>query len=232
MEATYNPNENGTIILTHCLHYSFLQFQEATNTKIPLIWHRRTHGEAVKRKAPLSVSCAFEVGAHLDTLVVQPKFTWSPTYEPHLPRRKIQLSGTEPDSIELLSIIRVVKPTHLNRNLYPFARLDRTCCITTNDEDFPYLVFEAPSARERDWLVNALKMIVARLASIIIVRDEAMLLEFFTPYAALMHLNDDAHSSSSQHHMQEEHTMETAATSPKPPLDSNGDLQLVSYGRN
>jgi hypothetical protein len=157
--------------------------------------------------------------------VVQPKFTWSPSYEPHLPRRRIQLSGTEPDAIELLSIIRVVTPTHLNRNLYPFARLDRTCCITTNNEAFPYLVFEAPSTRERDWLVHALKMIVARLASIIIVRDETMLLEFFTPYAALMHLDDDTAS-----HAQEYKT-EQQAGSEQPPLDSNGDLQLVSYGR-
>lgn len=190
------------------------------------MWHRRTKGEdTIQRKAPISVNCAFEVGAHLDNLVVQPKFTWSPTYEPHLPQRRIQLSGAEPDSIELLSIIRVVKPTHLNRNLYPYARLDRTCCITTNDEEFPYLVFEAPSTRERDWLVNAMKMIVARLASIIIVRDEAMLLEFFTPYAALMHLEPPPKSSSKTQSTQKDDD-ETAA----PALDPNGELQLVSYG--
>jgi len=177
--------------------------------------------DAVKRKPPLSVSCAFEVGAHLDNLVVQPKFTWRPSYEPDLHRRKIKLSGAEPDSIELLSIIRVVKPTQLNRNLYPFARLDRTCCITTNDEKFSYLVFEAPSVRERDWLVNAMKMIVARLASIIIVRDEAMLLEFFTPYAALMHLDVPA---------PKDEAIEKDGESSKPALDTNGELQLVSYG--
>lgn len=153
---------------------------------------------------------------------MQPKFTWSQTFEPHLPRRKIQLSGREPDAIELLSIIRVVKPTKLNRNLYPFARLDRTCCITTNDEEFPYLVFEAASTRERDWLVNAMKMIVARLASIIIVRDEAMLLEFFTPYAALMHLDTQLPAQGPQR--------EEPVSSSNPSLDSNGELQLVSYG--
>ena len=138
----------------------------------------------------MAVTCTFEVGAHLDQVVVQPKFTWCPTHEPHLDQHKIRLSGGEPHSIELLSIIRVIQPRSLNRELYPFARLDRTLCITTNDESFEYLVLEAESPRARDWLVNALKMIVARLASIIIVRDEAMLLEFFTPFAGLMHMEE------------------------------------------
>eukprot|EP00934_Nitzschia_sp_Nitz4_P003319 Nitzschia sp. Nitz4//scaffold159_size51929//6639//8448//NITZ4_006872-RA/size51929-augustus-gene-0.74-mRNA-1//1//CDS//3329537553//3309//frame0 len=167
--------------------------QEATNTKIPLVWHRRTRADdsLTKMNPPAAVTGTFEVGAHLDSVVVQPKFTWSPCYEPNLDNRRIRLSGAEPHSIELLSIIRVVKPTSLNRRLYPFARLDRTCCITTNDENFPYLVFEAPTTQERDWMVKALKMIVARLASIIIVRDESLLLEFFTPYAALMHMEQN-----------------------------------------
>jgi hypothetical protein len=194
--------------------------KEATNTKIPLVWHRRTRGNhTAKTKSPMAVSCAFEVGAHLDNLVVQPKFTWRPAFEPHLPKRKIRLSGTEPDSIELLSIIRVVKPTELNRELYPFARLDRTCCITTNDEEFPYLVFEAKSTRERDWLVNALKIVVARLASIIIVRDEAMLLEFFTPYAALMHMDTPAMGTSRTCDQDDD----------LPSLETNGELQLLTY---
>ncbi len=187
-----------------------------------MVWHRRTKGtDTIKSKAPIAVACAFEVGAHLDNLVVQPKFTWSPTFEPNLLQRKIRLSGTEPDSIELLSIIRVVKPRELNRNLYPFARLERTCCITTNDEDYPYLVFEAQSTRERDWLVNALKIVVARLASIIIVRDESMLLEFFTPYAALMHLEAPVTTN----------TYSSEKDDSVPSFEANGELQLFSYGR-
>jgi hypothetical protein len=171
-------------------------------------------------RAPLAVTGAFEVGAHLDNLVVQPKFTWSPAHEPNLDNRRINLSGGEPDSIELLSVIRVVKPTKLNRRVYPFARLDRTCCITTNDERFPYLVFEAPSPQERDWLVTALKMIVARLASIIIVRDEAMLLEFFSPYAALVELQDEEPMDSEEEFEQREDGSL---------LDPNGESHVLSY---
>jgi hypothetical protein len=155
----------------------------------------------------MAVHGVFEVGAHLEHMVVQPKFTWSPIIQPFLQdKRRIVLNESQPNSVELLSIIRVNKPTGattstirvddnsctIDRNLYPFARLDRTVCITTNDVQHPHLVLEAPSPAERDWLVVALKLIVARLASIIIVRDEEMLLEFFSPYSALMQLEADA----------------------------------------
>ena len=101
------------------------------------------------------------------------------------------LSESAPHSVELLSIIRVNKPACLDRTKYPFCRLDRTLCITTNDTDHPFVVLEASSPSERDRLVTALKLIVARLASIIIVRNEEMLMEFFSPYSALLHLDDE-----------------------------------------
>ncbi len=229
-------------------------YQEATNTKIPLIWHRRSSSTTrecittastapiLRPPPPMAVTCTFEVGAHLDQVVVQPKFTWCPTHEPHLDQRKIRLSGGEPHSIELLSIIRVVSPKVLNRAVYPFARLDRTLCITTNDESFEHLVLEAESTRARDWLVNALKMIVARLASIIIVRDEAMLLEFFTPFAGLMHLEEqqeaEADAAQNSHRMDvydypdddddEEFDDRNEKPSPVSTFASNGEPQLVS----
>lgn len=137
----------------------------------------------------MAVSAWFELGAHLDHTVVQPKFVWSPTYETNLSKRRVQISGGAPNMLELLSIIRVVAPRQLDRTKYPFARLDRSMCVSTN-EDMMF-VFEAPSAEERDSLVDAMKMLVARLASIIIVRDEMMLMEFFSPFAGLQSLLDD-----------------------------------------
>jgi hypothetical protein len=152
--------------------------------------------------APVACHAVFELGAHLETMVVQPKFSWSPVLQPNLAEdRKILLSGSQPHTVELLTIIRVNTPTPRtspsfqagtwDRSQYPFCRLDRTFCVTTNDVTYPFLVFEATSPRERDWLVMALKFIVARLASIIIVRDEDMLMEFFSPYSALLQLEDD-----------------------------------------
>lgn len=193
--------------------FTKVHVQELSNVRFPLVWHRRaaskkgcvdSNGNAPSSKTPCPVAChgVFEVGAHLDHMVVQPKFTWSPVLQPNLEEnRKILLSGSQPHSVELLSIIRVVAPTPdqkpsltgsgWDRSLYPFCRLDRTVCVTTNDLNYPFLVFEARSTSERDWLGVALKLIVARLASIIIVRDEDMLLEFFSPYSALLQLEDD-----------------------------------------
>jgi hypothetical protein len=199
--------------------------QELSNVRFPLIWHPpygKKHTKPGKPPVPTStpspLAChgVFEVGAHLEHTVVQPKFTWSPVLQPNLEDdRKILLSGSQPHSVELLSIIRVNTPTPTtrasltgsgwDRNLYPFCRLDRTLCVTTNDLTHPYLVFEARSQSERDWLAMALKLIVARLASIIIVRDEDMLLEFFSPYSALLQLEDDEES--------DEETEEVAAAS-------------------
>jgi len=149
---------------------------------------------------PISVHGAFEVGAHLEHMVVQPKFTWTPNTQPHRITRdpdanhhELFLSGSAPPQVELLSIIRVNKAVakQLDRNLYPYARVDRTCIVSTNDANHPTIVLEARSTQERDWLVFSLKLIVARLASIIITRDEDMLHEFFSPYSALMRLEEE-----------------------------------------
>jgi len=114
--------------------------------------------------------------------------------------RELFLSGSAPPQVELLSIIRVNKAsstTDLDKNLYPYARSDRTCIVSTNDTQHPTIVLEARSSQERDWLVFSLKLIVARLASIIITRDEDMLHEFFSPYSALMQLEADEEGFSS-----------------------------------
>lgn len=157
-------------------HTLELDFQIATNGRTNLTWHGQT-------AHPTSIVLHFEVGTHLDHIVVQPKLIWSPAYEPDLESKKVRLSCGEPDHLELLSIIRVRKLSESDRKLYPFARINNACCITTTD--LKQYVFEADSTERRDWLMDSIKLVVARLASIIIVRDEEMLLEFFSPYAGL-----------------------------------------------
>eukprot|EP00535_Pseudo-nitzschia_heimii_P004323 CAMPEP_0197194382 /NCGR_PEP_ID=MMETSP1423-20130617/29144_1 /TAXON_ID=476441 /ORGANISM="Pseudo-nitzschia heimii, Strain UNC1101" /LENGTH=1018 /DNA_ID=CAMNT_0042647799 /DNA_START=339 /DNA_END=3395 /DNA_ORIENTATION=+ len=154
---------------------------------------------------PIGVHGTFEVGSHLEHMVVQPKFTWTPQAQPHriegeanANHHELFLNGSAPPQIELLSIIRVIKatPTQLDRKLYPYARCDKTCVVYTNDTNYPTIVLEARTTQERDWLVFSLKLIVARLASIIITRDEDMLHEFFSPYSALMQLEEEEESAS------------------------------------
>jgi hypothetical protein len=227
--------------------------QELSNVRFPMVWHPPTNTKKTApgmadrvsmTPSPVAVHGVFEVGAHLDNMVVQPKFTWSPVLQPNLEEgRKILLSGSQPHSVELLSIIRVNKPSPTtapsitgsgwDRSRYPFCRLDRTLCVTTNDLAHPYLVFEARSPSERDWLVVALKLIVARLASIIIVRDEDMLLEFFSPYSALMELEDDEDECCDRrrHHHDGGHDRHHGDATPNRKVSPRTALESINVGK-
>lgn len=208
-----------------------------------LIWHRYTGPEDSSDtdglRAPLAVAATFEVGTHLDQKVVQPKLSWTAVNKN---KDQKKMSQVDSDWIELLSIIRVITPQKLNRKYYPFARTDRTLCIVANDDRNPYLVFEAESSSQRDWLVTALKMTVARLASIIIVKDESMLMEFFSPYAALMSLKDQGHEES-EHDKEDDILVQVNAQEDAGPtrdeessdeveenvdLDTNGEMSLIN----
>lgn len=122
------------------------------------------------------------MGSRLYNRVIQPKFMWRESYQPNLLNHKrLGLSGKSPHSLDLLNMIRILKPSTLDRTMYPFAKTDHTFTILSHtNENF---VFEAASMEERDWLVHGLKLVVARLASMIIVGDEHMFVEFFSQWA-------------------------------------------------
>jgi hypothetical protein len=158
--------------------------KELTTDKVNLVWHPSPDGSSLKgsSKSPVSVRGWFEMGSRLYNRVIQPKFMWRENYQPNLLNHKrLGLSGKSPHSLDLLNMIRILKPTTLDRTMYPFAKIDRTFTILSHtNENF---VFEAASTEERDWLVHGLKLVVARLASMIIVGDEHMFVEFFSPWA-------------------------------------------------
>ena len=132
--------------------------------------------------SPVSVEGWFEMGSRLYNAVIQPKFMWHETYQPNLLNHKrLGMSCRVPHSLDLLNIIRILKPTSLDRYVYPFAKLDRTFTILSHTNE--QFVFEASNTEERDWLVHGLKLVVARLASMIIVGDDHMFVEFFSPWA-------------------------------------------------
>ena len=132
-------------------------------------------------KSPVSVQGWFEMGSRLQSKVVHPKFMWRETYQPELNHRKLGMSCRTPNSIDLLSIVRVLKPETLDRDKYPFAKINSSFSILSNSNDRH--LFEAASPKDRDWFVHGLKLVVARLASMIIVGDEHMFVEFFSPWA-------------------------------------------------
>ena len=77
-------------------------------------------------------------------------------------------------------MVRILKPTELDRITVPYAKLDHSFTIKSSNGDMN--LFEAKSTRERDWFVHGLKLTVARLASMIIVGDDQMFFEFFSPW--------------------------------------------------
>lgn len=178
-----NFADNGRRELTFLLFVvPFLQ--ELTTDKVSLVWHPSPDPETLgSSKSPVSVRGWFEMGSRLYNRVIQPKFMWRECYQPDLLNHKrLGLSGKSPHSLDLLNMIRILKPTTLDRTMYPFAKLDHTFSILSHTNE--NYVFEAPSSEERDWLVHGLKLVVARLASMIIVGDEHMFVEFFSPWAS------------------------------------------------
>lgn len=157
--------------------------------KVTLVWHRSNSDEkdgkeydqgVIKSKSPTLVEGWLEMGSRLQSKVVHPKFMWRELYQPALIHRRLSKSCRTPESIDLLSIVRILKPEGFNREEYPFAKTNCSFSIFTHSNERH--VFEASSPEVRDWFAYGLKLVVARLASMIIVGDTQMFVEFFSPW--------------------------------------------------
>ena len=85
-----------------------------------------------------------------------------------------------PDGIELLDIVRILKLHQWsNRLSHSFVKLSHSFSILTNTGE-EYL-FELASEEERNKFVFSFKLLIARLASKIIVGDKDVFEEFFSP---------------------------------------------------
>ncbi len=82
-----------------------------------------------------------------------------------------------PESVELLNIVRIIAPGGIDRANHPFAKTNCTFKICTNTSEEH--TFEAASEEERNRIVYAIKLVIARLASKIIVGDKDVFDEFF-----------------------------------------------------
>jgi len=162
--------------------------EELTNGFISLIWHpgRKQSAQSFTNPTPLHAQAWFEMGTCLKSTLVQPKFMWRGAY--HRPNdddssnsnRNIQGPAFQtPHFVELLNIVRVIAPKSLDRNIHPFCRLTHAFTVSTS-QDESYL-FEAATEEERNRFVLGLKLVVARLASKIIVGDKGVFNDFFTP---------------------------------------------------
>lgn len=124
-----------------------------------------------------------EMGSLLSQTIIHPKFMWKAAYEPNLFRRKI--NAVSPNSIDLLDIIGIYPVDGVDRHEHPFARPWCSFKIVTVSDR--YFLFEAENKMIRDKIVFGLKLIVARLASKVLMAGEVAEEEFFSPGGRQVH---------------------------------------------
>lgn len=164
-----------------------------------------------KLKRPIRSRGWIEMGSILPNIIIHPKFMWKAAYEPNLYRKKI--NEVSPFSIDLLDIVGIhsfhnknnntsyynnsSSSRIINREKYPFAQTYKCFKITTVSNQM--YVFEAPTVQLRDKLVTGLKLIVARLASKVLVAGEVAEEEFFSPVRKHVHdpwwMNDEEYDN-------------------------------------
>lgn len=154
---------------------------EATkNESLTLLWHpdlRKDDEDEAKSRAPTCVKLWVESGVYLvDGTFLLPKLTWLPRDESNLRKRKLNASDKNLGSLDLLDICRVRECEWIDRTVHPFAHTERSFVIQTQDTVY---LFEAQSKHERGRVVNGLKLVIARLASLLMLRDLRAVDEFF-----------------------------------------------------
>jgi len=143
---------------------------EFMNTRMTLIWHPAPD---TGNQSPQSITAWIELGQQLRKTIIQPKFMWRRS----LSNGRAALSNDDLHGIDLLDIARVLETSKVNRKIYPFAR--KSCSFSVETLEYSH-VFEASSEAERGYIVQAIKLIVARLGSKIILNDNTVFDEFFS----------------------------------------------------
>mmetsp|Transcript_22366 Transcript_22366/g.53009 ORF Transcript_22366/g.53009 Transcript_22366/m.53009 type:complete len:842 (+) Transcript_22366:487-3012(+) len=144
--------------------------------RMMLVWHQPD--------GPVAVYAWIELGSQLRSALIQPKLMWKPVHETEDERGALGITNhINLHSVDLLDISRILASTKVDRKRHPLAKSKCSLSIETFDHN---LLFEASCQQERDALVQGLKGLVARLASKIIVGDERVFDEYFTPFGAVV----------------------------------------------
>lgn len=153
--------------------------QATKNETFTLMWHPIQTSKSSTTGLPI-VTCVklwIEAGIYLvDGTFLLPKLTWLPVHEKHLHARILNTSKESPGKVDLLDICRVKECVSMDRDVFPFAHVDRSFIIQTQGTKF---LFETQSKQERGRIVNGLKLVIARLASLLMLRDLRAVDEFF-----------------------------------------------------
>jgi hypothetical protein len=84
--------------------------------------------------------------------------------------------------VDLLDICRVRPVEKIDRRLHPFAVTQKSFFIETQSDLF---LFQAQCETERDRIVYGLKLVIARLASLLMLRDIRAAEEFFGAFETM-----------------------------------------------
>ena len=144
-----------------------------------MIWHPDNGRNNFIPPTLVKVWC--EVGSDLDDTIIYPKFMWRTNFQPkNETSSKIRGLNRTVESVELLNIGRVISPLSIDRTIFPYASPRKSLIIhTCTGEKF---LFEAANEEERNHIANGIKLTVARLVSKIMLGDETVFEEFFSPF--------------------------------------------------
>jgi hypothetical protein len=149
------------------------------NERLTLMWHP-TQDKKDANRSPICVKMWIESGVSLvDGTFLLPKLSWTKSNDAdfdssNASRRKIL--QTEPFKTDLLDICRIRTTEKIQRREHPFASPRKSFIVETQSDTF---LFEAQSEQECERVVYGLKLSVARLASLLMLRDVRAAEEFF-----------------------------------------------------
>ena len=146
------------------------------NEKMTLLWHP-SQSKSNPNRAPFCSKVWIESGIYLiDGTFLLPKLTWVPVFEENIQSKVLNVTLRNPGTIDLLDVCRVRECEKIDRNVHPFANLECSFVVQTQKES---QLFEARSKEEKIRIVNGLRLVIARLASLLMLRDLRAVDEFF-----------------------------------------------------
>jgi hypothetical protein len=150
--------------------------QEMFNERFTLVVHHHTLSTQKNSTRAMGVHAFLERGQQLKAQVLPPRLVWIPIHS-ELERSPSMRSLIH--SVSLLDIVRILEGERVvSDGLKPqnLAKTTHTLFVQTLDDSF---LIEAENRRERDRFVHGLKVVVARLGSFLLCRDDRLLDEFF-----------------------------------------------------
>ena len=147
-----------------------------TNERFTLMWHP-TQSDTDSNLRPICAKVWIESGVYLsDGTFLLPKLTWCKASSDNETQKSLE-------TLDLLDVCRICPTTKVDRHQHPFAVTQKSFFIETQRDIF---VFQAQSTEERDRIVYGLKLVVARLASLLMLRDIRAAEEFFGSIANMV----------------------------------------------